>query len=241
MSGTDDSDGFLARWSRRKAQVRHGAPPPEPAAAGTATTDAGSPTPSAAAAVSPTAPPSIVQAVTAEATPSTSATHQPPPPPTLADVAELTRESDYSRFVGRGVEPQVRNAALKKLFTDPHFNVMDGLDTYIDDYGKPDPIPEGMLRQMTQSKFLGLFKEEEEQEAAAELALDAERQAALNTVPNDPGAPNALPATTKPDTATAATPEATPDENSDLRLQPHHATGRSGPEPGPGQDGGREC
>jgi hypothetical protein len=33
----------------------------------------------------------------------------------------------------------VRNAALKKLFTDPHFNVMDGLDVYIDDYGKPDP------------------------------------------------------------------------------------------------------
>ena len=30
---------------------------------------------------------------------------------------------------------------MKKLFSDPHFNVMDGLDTYIDDYGKPDPIP----------------------------------------------------------------------------------------------------
>ena len=30
---------------------------------------------------------------------------------------------------------------MKKLFSDPHFNVMDGLDTYIDDYGKPDPLP----------------------------------------------------------------------------------------------------
>ena len=41
-----------------------------------------------------------------------------------------------------GVDASVKNAALKKLFADPHFNVMDGLDTYIDDYGKPDPIPE---------------------------------------------------------------------------------------------------
>ena len=46
---------------------------------------------------------------------------------------------------------------MKKLFSDPHFNVMDGLDTYIDDYGKPDPIPPEMLRRMTQSALLGLF------------------------------------------------------------------------------------
>ena len=32
---------------------------------------------------------------------------------------------------------------------------MDGLDTYIDDYGKPDPIPLSMLRQMNQAAVLG--------------------------------------------------------------------------------------
>ena len=37
---------------------------------------------------------------------------------------------------------------------------MDGLDTYIDDYSKPDPMPAAMLRQMAQSKFLGLFDDE---------------------------------------------------------------------------------
>ena len=41
----------------------------------------------------------------------------------------------------RDVAPDVKNAAMKKLFADPHFNVMDGMDTYIDDYSKPDPIP----------------------------------------------------------------------------------------------------
>ena len=54
-----------------------------------------------------------------------------------------------------------KNAALKTLFTDPHFTVMDGLDTYIEDYGLPDPIPLAMLRQMTQSKVLGLFADED--------------------------------------------------------------------------------
>ncbi len=61
---------------------------------------------------------------------------------------------------GTGVDGAVRNAALKKLFSDPHFNVMDGLDTYIDDYGKPDPLPLTMLRRMRQSAALGLFEDD---------------------------------------------------------------------------------
>ena len=65
-----------------------------------------------------------------------------PPPPTLDDVAGpharlrllALRRAATSR-------PRSSNAAMKKLFTDPHFNVMDGLDIYIDDYRKPDPLP----------------------------------------------------------------------------------------------------
>ncbi|MBL8288622.1 MAG: DUF3306 domain-containing protein, partial [Rubrivivax sp.] len=49
---------------------------------------------------------------------------QPAPLPTLADVAALTRQSDFSRFVAPGVDGVVKNAALRKLFGDPRFNVM---------------------------------------------------------------------------------------------------------------------
>ncbi len=77
--------------------------------------------------------------------------------PTLADVALLTRDSDYTRFVAPGVDTGVKNAALKKLFSDPHFNVMDGLDTYIDDYGMPDPLPAACCGRWCRSPFLGLF------------------------------------------------------------------------------------
>ncbi|MBC8055762.1 MAG: DUF3306 domain-containing protein, partial [Rhizobiales bacterium] len=140
--------------------------------------------------------------------------HAPAEPlPTLADVAALTHESDYSRFVGAGVDNGVKQAAMKKLFTDPHFNVMDGLDTYIDDYGKPDPIPFAMLRQMTQSKFLRLFDDdEEENDEAKQLARTA---------------PAPIPAAT-PETLNA------PDDDADLRLQQDHAARQPGPDQGAG-------
>jgi hypothetical protein len=147
-------------------------------------------------------------------------------------VAELTPQSDYTRFVAQGVTPEVKNAALKKLFTDPHFNVMDGLDIYIDDYGKPDPLPAGMLRQMVQSKALRLFVEEDEAEAQAQLAASA---------------PHALPHATEADAApSAALAEADPtqpaaaDEDTAVQLQPDDDAGRAGPEPGADQDAGRQ-
>jgi hypothetical protein len=85
-------------------------------------------------------------------------TDQPLPGPSLDDVACLTRESDFSSFVTKDIHLDVHQAAMKKLFTDPHYNIMDGLDIYIDDYSKEDPLPPGMLEMMRQSDMLGLFK-----------------------------------------------------------------------------------
>ena len=67
--------------------------------------------------------------------------------------------------MGQGVAPEVKNAAMKKLFADPHFNVMDRMDIYIDDYSQPDPLPLAMLRQMNGAKFLNLFEEEDKDKA----------------------------------------------------------------------------
>ena len=84
--------------------------------------------------------------------------------PDMSDVLNLTRDSDFAPFVARNVSPEVRNAAMKQLFTDPHYNVMDRLDIYIDDYSKPDPLPLAMMRQLASAKFLNLFDEEENNE-----------------------------------------------------------------------------
>jgi hypothetical protein len=89
------------------------------------------------------------------------------PLPTLQDVQALGRDSDYTPFVARDVDPAVRNAAMKKLFADPHYNVMDRLDTYIDDYSQPDPLPAAMLRTLASAQFLKLLDDEEKTEPAA--------------------------------------------------------------------------
>ena len=97
------------------------------------------------------------------------------PPPQLPPVDQLTLESDYRDFFHPKVDEKVRLAALKKLFSDPHFNVMDGLDTYIDDYSKPDPLPAAMLATLRQAQnILEWAKETKEETEAKRAAASAD-------------------------------------------------------------------
>ena len=163
----EEHKGFLSRWSQRKVQVRQGV---APGAAGPAPAETTAATPLAVPVqIAPPLPlqvaPSNPGASTAAAAagpdaPAAQATQ--PPRPTLQDVEALTPESDFTRFMARDVDPQVKNSAMKKLFADPHYNVMDRLDTYIDDYNTPDPIPKAMFRQMVQARMLGLLDDEME-------------------------------------------------------------------------------
>ena len=210
------ADGFLGRWSRRKLEVKEGK------------------------AVEPEPPVAVPEQVTRSVIPAQAGTPgaldarqrgndevvQPPPGPTLEDARALTPESDFSLYTGRNVQPEVSNAAMKKLFADPHYNIMDGLDIYIDDYSKPDPIPPAMLRQLASAKFLGLFDDEEAQEkdteagkpAAAQGGDDAHTAAGMDVAQS--GLCNELPS--QPDDLAA--PASRPDhDDPDLRLQQDHA------------------
>src|SRR5262249_18324773 len=71
-------------------------------------------------------------------------------PPPLPPVESLTPESDFTPFMSAEVDAGLRRMALKTLFSDPRFNVMDRLDVYIDDYSQPDPVPEGWLEEVRQ-------------------------------------------------------------------------------------------
>jgi hypothetical protein len=191
---------FLSRWSKRKLDVKEGKEveaEPLPAAAVEPPLQATAVPPSL-----PDQPP------------------EPPPPLTLEDVQALTPESDFSRFAASDVAPEVKNAAMKKLFADPRYNVMDRLDVYIDDYSKPDPIPQAMLRQLVSAKFLGLFDQEdkEEAEAAARQARDVADNPTTQSV--------AQSQSTSP-----AVPEPPDHADPDLRLQQDDAA--------PGEDPGR--
>ena len=188
MANEDTPAGFLGRWSRRKAEVREGKPvvDPEPASA------------------------RVTTPVHLRNDPAPDPQTQTPAP-TLDDVQSLTPESDYTPFMARGVTSDVKNAAMKKLFTDPHFNVMDRMDVYIDDYGQPDPIPLAMLRHMNGTKFLNLFDDTSETSASESSQLVAQSGPAQPLSPTD----------------------TTTHDHADLRLQPD-PTPRpegTGPEP----------
>jgi hypothetical protein len=121
--------------------------------------------------------------------PASGSANEAPPPEPLPPVESLTPDSDFKPFMRPDVEPGVKQAALKQLFKDPQFNVMDGLDTYIDDYGIPDPIPASMMKTLYQARQ-HLFSDEEK--AAADKA-DAEAAAAI-----DAAAPATEPFPTEP-------------------------------------------
>jgi len=150
-----DSERFLSRWSRRKHEIARAT-----AAAPVAAVEDAPPV-SAEAPLPPAAVP-------APPVPAAEAAAVPLPP-----VETLSFDSDFRPFLKPEVEASVQRAALKKLFSDPHFNVMDGLDIYIDDYNKPDPMPAGMLE-----KIVGVYERLAEESAAKEAAEAAAIEAA---------------------------------------------------------------
>jgi hypothetical protein len=113
------------------------------------------------------------------------------PAPAAATTEGITPE--YREFFDPRVDEKLRRTALKKLFGDPQFNVMDGLDTYIDDYSKPDPIPEAMLRQLNQAKDLFLFDDENKTTEGVVDEAPAVAEGATAAAPAVPADPTALP------------------------------------------------
>ena len=216
------ADGFLGRWAKRKEAVRQGKEvPPEPEKAA-ALVPPPHPSPRGGGSLDPSPPPRGVGL-------GGGAAHQPPLP-TLEDVESLTPESDFTRFAKPGVAPEVRNAAMKKLFSDPHFNVMDGLDTYIGDYNTPDPMPPEMLRQLASAKFLNLFDEEEKEEKDGKETEAANAPAGREVADAPP--PDSV---AQSSTRTAqALPPAEDHADPDLRLQQDDAPGPQGPGAGSG-------
>ncbi|AOG24229.1 DUF3306 domain-containing protein [Acidovorax sp. RAC01] len=251
------ADGFLGRWSRRKQDVREGKPLEEPPAPAPLTSSP------AAAAVAPVAHPRDAVPAAGPSAGAGAATSRadgvvaaPPPPPSLEDAQVLTPQSDFKPFVAHDVAPEVRNLAMKKLFADPHFNVMDGLDIYIGDYSQPDPMPDGMLRKMVSAHTLGFFDHEKKQDAAVVqtpaspvAVADAPEDSADG--PRDDAGAQTAPAVaqsslihaesgvlnSQPDPASASAPDALAlpasptqhdDQDAHLRLQPDDAPERQG-------------
>lgn len=109
---TSGSQGdFLERWSRRKTEARDGASTPDNTGA-------------------LTAPPAVEDAdipPVQEQEPVLTDADMPP-------VETLDAESDFTPFMSPGVSDDLRQKALRILFRDPAFNIVDGLNDYDEDY-----------------------------------------------------------------------------------------------------------
>lgn len=114
---------FLARWSRLKREEAESGASGEP---------------------------EVVPAQAAQLADDSHPTAGPPPTVVLPPIESLGPGSDFTAFLKEEVSESLRRAALKKLFGDPEFNAMDGLDIYIDDYSIPDPIAPDVMQRLKQ-------------------------------------------------------------------------------------------
>jgi len=127
----DDSEDFLSRWSRLKKTARAGEKPAEPK-------------PSAAP-----AQPAAANSPQGAAVPSS---EDQTPLPSIESLKGLA--SDYAGFLKPGVGEELKRAALKQLFKDPHFEAFERFEAYCEDYTKGEPIPVAMLKTLEHAKEL---------------------------------------------------------------------------------------
>ena len=194
----------LSRWSRRKLEAeaeRQVAP-------------AGAPSTTPASATPPVPAPARELPTRSAPQLSTRLSTQlsDEPPGDLPSVESLSFDSDFTPFLRPGVDEKLKRAALKQLLRDPRFNVMDGLDVYIDDYTKADPISPGIVQDLLHRGFTAV---------AAAPNWPVEEQTASSAPPPSVTGPSAetlpAPETTSASSAIASAepeprPEPTPEQ-----------------------------
>jgi hypothetical protein len=121
-----------------------------------------------------------------------------------ADYAELPPMSaislaeDFTPFMQAKVPQALKQQALKALFKEPHFNVMDGLDIYIDDYTVFEPISPEVMATLSSWKAImnppqqvvtsgGYAVDVQSEEGKAVLAARAELAQANSALPSGTG------------------------------------------------------
>ena len=72
----------------------------------------------------------------------------------LPQLSSISLVEDFTPFMQAKVPQALRQQALKALFKEPHFNVMDGLDTYIDDYTVFEPITPEVMATLSSWKTI---------------------------------------------------------------------------------------
>lgn len=140
----DSQEDLLARWSRRKLDARRADP------------DAPGNEP---AVVAVPAPPAVE--------PERELTDADMPP-----IETLGENSDFSPFLSPGVSDDLRQQALRKLFSQADFNITDGLNDYDEDFTQFAGLGSIVTHEMKRLLQRELEKERTRSTAATEDATD---------------------------------------------------------------------
>ncbi|MGB5338986.1 MAG: DUF3306 domain-containing protein [Gammaproteobacteria bacterium] len=150
----DSQEEFLARWSRRKLDTRQD-------------------NPGATAGATDTAENSGLPA------------EEPEKVLTDADmlpIETLDGDSDYAPFLSAGVSDDLRRRAMRMLFSQPGFNITDGLNDYDEDYTQFTALGNVITHEMKRM----LQRELEAEKKAAEESADVQTELAADSgVPED--------------------------------------------------------
>lgn len=200
------SENFLSRWSKRKIEVRAQEKLAENA-----------PDISVSASIEGSdANQSAPTNVPAASQPKAQITSQPELPlPTEADLLAVKQGGDIKAFMVDKVSTELKNKAFKALFARPEFNVMDGLDIYIDDYSKFTPLSQEDIGKMTLSKQL-LSRPDLEILKKADMEERLERVASVLSNSDD-----SVPAVSDESDDIEQTAAENPDTQNDVRVIPN--------------------
>lgn len=174
------SDSFLSRWSKRKLEAR-------------TKEDLAEVTPPLEAKFLPDEKRDVAQRTAVGDPGNTTLKSKEPsqpelPLPTEADLLAVQQGGDIKAFMVEKVSTELKNKAFKALFSRPEFNVMDGLDIYIDDYNKFTPLSQEDIGKMTLSKQL-LSRPDLEILKKSEIDEGLERVGAVLSETDDSGSP----------------------------------------------------
>lgn len=120
------------------------------------------------------------------------------PTPDVPPLDKLDFDSDYRGFFHPKIDEDTRRAALKRLFSDPRFNVIDDMDIDIEDYSKYAPLSAAVVASLKQTQNILQWareREEEEKRRSEERTRIAE---------NQPGPENTEPAPARSGSTNAA-------------------------------------
>jgi hypothetical protein len=143
------------------------------------------------------------------------------PPLELPPLETLTVESDFRAFMQPGVDGALRQAALRKMFRNPIYGIVDDLDPYRADFAAFTPLGDTITSDM---KFHAerllreqLEKAAESAESAGPAPPEADQAVAGATQEGELQEPDAAPEVKADDSRAAAEDSTTPTEDADER------------------------